>query len=149
MTFHYLHNVPEHAETIARWIFETFPHEFENTTFAEWLEQMKHPNRVTFVAVENGQALGTASLDFEDLPPRDDLTPWLASVYVLPEFRAHGLGATLVEAVVKEAKVKGFKQIYLHTSDRADFYKKRGWRILDTVEYWQKTNTLMVRNLSD
>jgi GNAT superfamily N-acetyltransferase len=118
-------------------------------SFEEWLEVVRHPERVTFVAVENEQALGTATLDFEDLPPRDDLTPWLASVYVVPEFRAQGLGAMLVEAVEKEARAKGFKQIYLHTSDRVNFYKKRGWQILGSVEYWQKINTVMVKDLSD
>lgn len=149
MTLHYLRDVPEHTETIARWIFETFPHEFENTTFEEWLEIVRHPGRVTFVALDEERAVGTATLDFEDLPPRDDLTPWLASVYVLPEFRAQGLGATLVAAVAKEARTKGFKQLYLHTSDRVAFYAKRGWDIVDTVEYWNKTNTIMVKALSD
>jgi GNAT superfamily N-acetyltransferase len=149
MTLHYLHDVPEHTETIARWIFETFTHEFEGVMFPEWLEIFASPARVTFVAAENTRALGTASLDFEDLPPRPDLTPWLASVYVLPEFRARGLGAMLIGAVTKEAKTKGFKQLYLHTSDRADFYAKRGWKVLDTVEYWQKTNTVMTKVLND
>lgn len=149
MTLHYLRDLPEHTESVARWIFETFQHEFEGVTFEEWLEMFDNPARVTFVAVQNGQAVGTASLDPEDLAPRADLTPWLASVYVLPEFRAHGIGALLIEAVTKEAKVKGFEQIYLHTSDRADFYKKRGWHILDTVEYWQKINTVMVKPLND
>jgi GNAT superfamily N-acetyltransferase len=148
VTLHYLRDVPEHTKTIARWIYETFPQEFETMTFVEWLEVMKHPERVTFVAVENGRAVGTASLDFEDLPPRDDLTPWLASVYVLPEVRSRGLGAKLIAAACNEAKAKGFKRIYLHTSDRADFYARRGWQRVGTVEYWQKINTVMVKDLA-
>jgi GNAT superfamily N-acetyltransferase len=145
---HYLHDVPEHVETVATWIFETFPLEFETMSFEAWLEIVKHPERSTFVFVQNGQALGTATLDFEDLPPRDNLTPWLASVYVSPEFRARGLGTLLIEAVEKEAREKGFQQIYLHTSDRADFYAKRGWAILDRVDYWGQTNTVMVKSLA-
>lgn len=148
MTIDYLRDVPEHTETIAKWIYDTFLHEFEIMTFEEWLELMKHPERITFVAIENGRVLGTASLDFADLPPRDDLTPWLASVYVLPEFRARGLGAKLVEAVENEAKAKGFERIYLHTSDREGFYAKRGWQLVDKVEYWQKINTVMVKHLA-
>ncbi len=152
MTLHHLRDVPEYTTTIAKWIFETFPHEFEGMTLAEWtvlLEPSRNPDKITFVAVENGQAVGTASLDNEDLPPRDNLTPWLASVYVLPEFRARGLGAALIAAIEEEAKAKGFKHIYLHTSDRADFYAKRGWQTLMTVDYWQRTNTVMVKRLSD
>lgn len=149
VTLHYLHDVPEHTETIARWIFETFPYEFDGLTFDEWLKMLTNPERVIFVALENNQAVGTASLDPEDLPPRADLTPWLASVYVLPEFRARGLGAMLIDAVAKEAKAQGFEQIYLHTSEHTDFYAKRGWRVLDTVEYWRKMNTVMVKALGD
>jgi predicted N-acetyltransferase YhbS len=149
VTIDRLSNVPEHTETVAKWIFDTFPHEFETTSFKEWLEVMQHPERVTFVVTEKGQAIGTASLDFEDLPPRDDLTPWLASVYVLPKFRVQGMGEKLVETVTKEAKEKGFSQLYLHTSDRADFYAKRGWKVLTTVEYWGKTNTVMIKALTD
>jgi GNAT superfamily N-acetyltransferase len=150
VSLHYLCDVPEHTEKVAKWIFETFPHEFEGTTLAEWtewLEPARSPDKVTFVAVENGQVIGTASLDTEDLPPRSDLTPWLASVYVLPEFRARGLGANLVEAVEHEARTRGFDKLYLHTTDRADFYKKRGWQILDTVHYWNQAHIVMIKNL--
>lgn len=149
MTIDYLRNVPEYTSTVAKWIYDTFPHEFETTTFEAWLEVMKHPERVTFVALENGRAVGTASLDFEDLPPKPDLTPWLASVYVLPEYRSQGIGESLIAAVEKEAVAKGFRYIYLHTSDRANFYAKRGWQILLTVDYWGKTNTVMIKKLAD
>ena len=149
MTLRYLRDVPEHTKTVARWIYDTFLHEFETTTFEEWLETRKHPERITFVALENGQAVGTASLDFEDLPPKPDLTPWLASVYVLPEYRSQGIGEKLITAVEKEAVAKGFRHIYLHTSDRANFYAKRGWQILLTVDYWGKTNTVMIKKLAD
>jgi GNAT superfamily N-acetyltransferase len=132
---------------VAKWIYDTFPHEFETTTFEEWLAVMNHPERVTFVALENGRAIGTASLDFEDLPPKPDLTPWLASVYVLPDYRSQGIGEKLIAAVEREAVDKGFKHIYLHTSNRADFYAKRGWQILLEVDYWQKTNTVMIKPL--
>jgi GNAT superfamily N-acetyltransferase len=148
MTLHYLRDVPEHTETVAQWIFETFSYEFDTMTFDEWLTTMTQ-ERITFVAAENGKALGTASLDFEDLPPKDDLTPWLASVYVLPEAREQGIGAQLVRAVEDEARSRGFKQLYLHTADRANFYAKRGWDVLTTIEYWNKINTVMVKRLHD
>jgi GNAT superfamily N-acetyltransferase len=150
VTIDYLLNVPEYTPTVAKWIFDTFSHEFEGMTLREWtelLEPTHNPDKVTFVAIENGQVVGTASLDTEDLPPRSDLSPWLASVYVLPEFRARGLGAKLIEAVEGEAKARGFENIYLHTTDRADFYKKRAWQILDTVTYWQKDHIVMFKQI--
>jgi GNAT superfamily N-acetyltransferase len=150
VTLHYLRDIPEYTAKVAKWIFDTFPHEFEGVMLEEWTELLKptpNPDKVTFVVVENGQAVGTASLDSEDLPPRSDLTPWLASVYVLPEFRAQGVGAKLVEAVEDEARARGFDKIYLHTTDRAAFYEKRGWQVLDTVHYWSQNHTVMSKNL--
>ena len=48
-----------------------------------------------------GQAVdtATASLVSNDLPSRPDLTPWLASVLVRPEFRGRGYSAPLVRHV--------------------------------------------------
>lgn len=120
-------------------------------TLREWTELLEptlNRDKVTFVAVEDGQAVGTASLDDEDLPPRSNLTPWLASVYVLPEFRVRGLGAKLIEAVESEARTRGFTKIYLHTTDRTEFYKKRGWQVLDSVNYWNQDHVVMFKNLS-
>lgn len=151
MTIDYLRNLPKHTPTVAKWIYDTFSHEFEDVKLEDWtaqLEPAQNPDKVTFVAVEDGQAVGTASLDNEDLPPRADLSPWLASVYVLPELRARGLGAKLVEAVENEARTRGFEKIYLHTTDRTEFYKKRGWQVLDTVHYWKQDHTVMFKSLT-
>ncbi|MGL4612279.1 MAG: GNAT family N-acetyltransferase [Trueperaceae bacterium] len=61
--------------------------------------------------------------------------------------RARGFGAMLVSAVEEEARARGFEQLYLHTSDRATFYAKRGWNVLAEIEYWQKINTVVVKVL--
>jgi GNAT superfamily N-acetyltransferase len=151
VTLYYLRDVPEHTPAVAKWIFETFSHEFEEMKLEEWtalLEPTHNSDKVTFVVVQDGQVVGTASLDNEDLPPRSDLTPWLASVYVVPEFRAKGLGQQLIEAVEHEAKARGFDKLYLHTTDRAAFYEKRGWQILDTVHYWNQDHVVMFKSLT-
>src|SRR5437764_6950420 len=46
----------------------------------------------TFVAIESGQPLGSASLLEFDLDGWEHLSPWIASVFVAPGFRGRGLG---------------------------------------------------------
>jgi predicted N-acetyltransferase YhbS len=53
----------------------------------------------TFVLFDDDVQVGTASLIANDLPSRPDLTPWLASVLVRPQFRGRGYSAPLVKHV--------------------------------------------------
>lgn len=46
-----------------------------------------------FAALAGERPVGMASLVVDDMPDRPELTPWLASVYVLPEWRGRGLAA--------------------------------------------------------
>ena len=79
--------------------------------------------------------IGTASLTPDDLETRPDLTPWLASVFVLAEYRRAGVGAALVEAVVAHARKLGVETLYLFTEDRADFYERLGWSQIGSEVY--------------
>ncbi len=89
----------------------------------------------TFVAVDGDRLLGSASLVAADLPSRDDLSPWLATVYVDPPFRNRGVGAALVQRVAQEAQLLGFPMLYLFTPDRAAFYAKLGWQVVERDEW--------------
>ena len=57
----------------------------------------------TFISLSGGILLGSASLIAHDMDTRMDLSPWLASIYVLPENRGQGIGTALVERVIEEA----------------------------------------------
>jgi GNAT superfamily N-acetyltransferase len=109
------------------------------------LEGHLQPNRVpqTFIAVDGDQLLGSASLVAADLPSREDLSPWLASVYVDPPFRNRGVGAALVEQVAQEARSLGFSTIYLFTPDRAKFYAELGWQVVELDE-WNGTQVTVM-----
>src|SRR4029077_14623252 len=70
----------------------------------------------TFVAVEDGWPLGSASLLEADLDGWEQLTPWDASVFVAPAFRGRGLGRQLVGRAVEEAKALSVPVVYLFTA---------------------------------
>ena len=48
-----------------------------------------------FVAIEEDMPVGMVSLKNDDLWSRKDLNPWLASLYVVPEFRRRGIARVL------------------------------------------------------
>jgi GNAT superfamily N-acetyltransferase len=51
---------------------------------------------------------------------------YLADVYVLPEFRGHGLGVELVREMVENGPYAGVKWL-LHTTDAHGLYRKFGF----------------------
>jgi GNAT superfamily N-acetyltransferase len=90
--------------------------------------------------------IGTASLVHEDLESRQDLTPWLASVYVDPPFRGQGHARSLVRAIEATARARGVGRFWLYTQDAAGLYAKLGWIAAGTEQSGGHPVTLMYRD---
>jgi N-acetylglutamate synthase-like GNAT family acetyltransferase len=99
------------------------------------------------VAHEGRIPLGTAALRAEDMATRRDLTPWMASVYVTPAARERGIGTRLVKRIEAEALRLGFHNLYLFTFDKAPYYAKRGWQVLNHTSYREEPVVVMCRSL--
>ncbi len=54
-------------------------------------------------------------------------TPWLAGVFVSPDYRNHGIGTKLIESVMNKAKKMKFKRIWLYTHGYKHLYEQIGW----------------------
>ncbi|WP_175989266.1 GNAT family N-acetyltransferase [Bacillus sp. Marseille-Q1617] len=80
-----------------------------------------------YIAVENGGVIGTFAILRNDINSRQDLTPWLACLYVDPEFRGKGLGSQFLQYALDETARKGFKKLYLAT-DIDGYYEKYQWK---------------------
>ena len=92
----YLASYPQHVPTVAQWIMDEWGRESPGATLEGLEEKFRaHLNRkaipLTLLAMEENHPLGTASLVFYDMKDRQDLSPWLAAVYVLPEYRGKGI----------------------------------------------------------
>ncbi|MER8772195.1 GNAT family N-acetyltransferase [Mesorhizobium sp. M0960] len=82
----------------------------------------------TLVGHRDGQFLGTASVVTSDMPDRPNLSPWIAEVWVEPEFRKHRIGSRLLEAAEMRAFNAGQRALYLYcTSALRPFYSGNGW----------------------
>jgi GNAT superfamily N-acetyltransferase len=85
----------------------------------------------TLVALDaSGAVAGSVSLVIEDAPEFADLSPWLASLYVVPAQRGRGLGRVLVGAMLAHARNVGIEYLHLFTPDHRDWYQRLGWSAL-------------------
>jgi len=75
---------------------------------------------------EKGSIAGGYALLRSDLNSRQDLCPWLACLYVEPDWRSLSLGRLLLEHAAEEARGKGYGSLYLCT-DLEGYYERYGW----------------------
>nr|WP_237578962.1 GNAT family N-acetyltransferase [Legionella pneumophila] len=94
--------------------------------FQEHLNENKLP--LTFVAFCDGKPVGMCSLRDND-GIRPDLTPWLGSLVVHPDYQREGIAFKLINAIKQKTKQLGFNQLYLFTfyPTLPNYYAALGW----------------------
>ena len=150
MEIAHLAGYPHLAPTLAEWHYQQWNRMHANDSVARRLEYLRAAsNRLripsVLVAVENGNLLGSATLADYDMETRSDLTPWLADVFVPPEFRRRGIASALVCRVVEEAKALDVPHLYLFTTGpwREKLYAGLGWSVIDRPIYLEIERVLM------
>lgn len=109
--------------------------------FAEHRDTSALP--LTVIAVEGGRPVGSASLLERDMEEVRMVTPWLGSVFVLPEHRGGGIGSLLCRRIADEARRLGVETLYLFTPDKSGLYERMGWNIMEKLSYHGTEVTLM------
>jgi len=140
LEFGYLADHPEFIPTIARWYFQEWGHYRAGDSVERRVERLTiaagHRQVPTvMVAYEGERVLGSAMLVACDMPTRQELTPWVAGVYVAAAERGKGIGAALVERVRVEARALGYAKLYLFTFSTEKYYERRGWELMERSEY--------------
>ena len=135
---------PSQLPLIARWIHEEFWSDKPGHSVEGMLERISHGQRTTLpiglVAFDGESPCGTVSLIDSDVEERQDLSPWLAALYVVPEKRNKGIGRHLIAACIEASRQCGFKSLYLHTSIPS-YYEALGWERFDFLDL-SKTHVL-------
>lgn len=152
MKITYLANHPQHVSTIAKWIMDEWGHQSVSTTQESLEEKFRsHLNwnaiPTTLLAMEADQPLGTASLVAHDMSDHQELSPWLAAVYVPPEHRGQGIGAKLVKSIELLRAQLNVEKLYLFTPDREAFYARLNWTVHERTSYREKDVVIMVKEL--
>jgi predicted N-acetyltransferase YhbS len=140
MRIDYLADHLELAPLLAVWHHREWSALMPEWSFSQALAELQsHTGRcqipTTFVAVEEDRLLGSVSLLENDLAGWEQLSPWLASLYVIPECRGRGIGRRLVARVCEEARALAVPVVYLFTAGQQEYYERLGWELLKRVPH--------------
>jgi predicted N-acetyltransferase YhbS len=136
----YLHNHPEHLEKVAVWLFNQWGHLSEGASIDRSVSKLRVPPAnngipLSLIAVEDDMVYGVARIVENDMDIRPLFKPWLASVYVVPEHRHKEIGRKLCKAAIDEARKLSCDFLYLFTPDKALYYTKLGWKLVEKIGY--------------
>ena len=109
--------------------------EFEekiNKKISKIINNFNNPLYCKLVLLDNDILIGFISIFPTDGDERKDLSPWYAIMYVKEEFRGKGYSKILNNAILEEAKSRGFEKLYLKTN-LINYYEKFGAIFLGTL----------------
>lgn len=126
----------EYLEEVSEWIWKEWSLE-RGTTLEDIIYQSNHSLSKKgipgmYIAVYKEEVVGVVSLWRNDLTARQDLYPWMATLYVKESFRNKEIGKMLQEKSIEVAKELGYPYLYLIT-DHVGYYEKLGWNFLENA----------------
>ena len=87
--------------------------------------------------LEDETLIGFISMFPTDGDERQDLTPWYATMYVKKEYSGKGYSKFLNDAILAEARKRGFEKLYLK-SELVNYYEKFGAKYIETLNNGEK-----------
>jgi GNAT superfamily N-acetyltransferase len=97
-----------------------------------WVDVSLDPSPIpmALVAHEGDVFAGTASVIVCDLAERSQFTPWVAALWVEPEFRMRRVGHALVARAAAIAFAESAPTVYLCAREHLHgFYQRQGWTL--------------------
>ena len=95
-----------------------------------WVPLLKRPGRISLVAVEVGEIVGTASVCPSRFPQYAGCGE-VQSLYLLPEAMGKGCGRALLNAALQELAGRGFREVILWVLEgnchARRFYERAGF----------------------
>ena len=139
-----LADFPQYIEACASWLYADRSHYYPQETKADALEAVRsclNRGSIPFALVvhDGSQAMGTIFLVKKDAPPAfHQLTPWLTSPLIAPQFRGQGLEAALQSRAIAEAKALGCVELFHWTEDEKEWYQQQGWQLVGTTIFGRR-----------
>lgn len=125
---------PEHISVVSGWIYDEFVKGKSTCSLDKITLYFSKTNLnsfpITLIAISDGECVGTVSIFENDLKSQNELEPWLASLYVSPNYRRKCIAEELIDQVMVIVKELGYETLYLRTEHASDYYKKLGWEFL-------------------
>lgn len=132
-----LYNHPEHVGIVSGWIYDEFVKGKSNWSLGEITQYFSKTNLISFpitlIAISDNECVGTVSIFENDLKSQNKLKPWLASLYITPNYRGKRIAEKLIYQVKAIVKELGYEILYLRTEHAPEYYRRSGW------EFFYKT----------
>ena len=100
---------------------------------------------VGLVVLQAGLPVGVGALKADSIPTHRHLGPWAAAGFVVPGLRGQGIGATVLEALVRHAYRLGYSSVYCGTSTAITLLRRSGWSELERIEHEGETLAIFKR----
>ena len=146
-----LGEVPDALPLCAQWLNTEWDHEQRYTLdeTAKWLREIvgSKAGEAALVASGADRPVGICLLVECDLDQRAELTPWLSSLFVRPDYRRRAIGRRLVRGIETIACEEGAESLFLYTLDRESFYAELGWQTIERLELEAGKFALMSKGL--
>lgn len=144
-----LSQCPQHLLAVGTWIYEQWWKRPNNSVevVLRLLEAHTEKDKVPFtvVALAEGTPAGSCCVIENDCVHRPQYAPWVAAVYVKPEFRGRGVASSLLQEAARIAARVPLKGLYIDClAKTARVYEKNGWSILER-EVGNKDSVVMFR----
>lgn len=143
-----LRKEPEHLQTLAKWHHAQWSYLNPDTSLNSRIEKMQaYLNEqtipTTLICKIGQQLVGSAAIVEHQMKTHPSITPWLAALFVTPDFRKRGIGEQLVRHIMQFARESGFNTLHLFTNHQQNFYTRLGWSKLYDESYHNSQVTLM------
>ena len=113
--------------------------------FVEFVEGQDY--EIALLAEVKGIAAGTCLFVQHEFDPVHDLTPWLAGLFVAPEFRRQSIGRELVAAIEDHAQEVGCNRLHLYANRAEAYYARLDWLVSKRFLWHGEPFVLMHRDL--
>jgi GNAT superfamily N-acetyltransferase len=87
---------------------------------------------IGLIALKQGGFIGSVALRHKSAS-HEKLSPWLTSLYVVPEARQQGVGTRLINAIEKLSMDLGYSKIFARSSTAVDLFIKNNWVPFDWI----------------
>ena len=108
-----------------------------NKKIVKIIKNLDNRNYCKLILLDNKNLVGFISIFPTDGKERTDLTPWYSTMFIKEEYRGNGYSIILNNAILEEAKKRGYKKIYLKTN-LINYYEKFGAHYLETLNSGEK-----------
>jgi GNAT superfamily N-acetyltransferase len=97
---------------------------------------------LTFGCFEHAHMVGMYQFQMGDLFVRPNLYPWLANVYVDPQYRNCGYGDAMLKSVGNMLRQHtSFRECFLYTV-HVNFYEKYHWKFVSEIDTFLKNHRI-------